>query len=48
MNKMRNFNKKVIITIFLFFSFKTFVFGEVVNKFQIIGNERVSKGKEVT
>ena len=43
MNKMRNFNKKVIITIFLFFSFKTFVFGEVVNKFQIIGNERVSK-----
>ena len=40
---MKNFNKKIIITIFLFFSFNTVLLGEVVNEFQIKGNERVSK-----
>ncbi len=40
---MKNFNKKIIITIFLFFSFNTVLFAEVVNEFQIKGNERVSK-----
>ncbi len=40
---MRNFNKKVIILIFLFFSLNNFVFAEIVNRFQIEGNNRVSK-----
>ena len=40
---MRNFNKKIIIIIFLFFSLNNFVFAEIVNRFQIEGNNRVSK-----
>ena len=40
---MKNFNKKITITIFLFFLFNSVATGEVVNEFQIKGNERVSK-----
>ncbi len=40
---MKNFNKKIIITLFVFFSFNSIVTGEVINEFQIKGNERVSK-----
>ena len=40
---MKNFNKKITITIFLFFLFNSVATGEVVNEFQINGNERVSK-----
>ncbi len=40
---MRNFNKKIILTIFLLLSFNFSAFGEIVNEFQIKGNERVSK-----
>ena len=40
---MRNFDKKIVITMFLFFLFNVVAFGEIVNEFQIKGNERVSK-----
>ncbi len=40
---MRNFDKKIVITMFLFFLFNVVAFGEIVNEFQIKGNDRVSK-----